>query len=361
MQLAKELLERGQRAKALKNRTCFGIMNPRQMAKLVISYSHADQTLVRSLVALISGAYPDVKEAVFWDADLVPGELWFDQLKQHIDTAPQLFVCWCRHAALSAEVKREYAYALAANKRVVPVLMDRTPLVPELSLIHGIDVRPMIRHRSHRTLAIASTIVAALLVVSFASAWLLRTSDAGLHHTTVGSPIAGSSTPATAPEQGNPFEGASDSDLEAARAKYLRILHARIEPLQRPSGSGTRPTTTRSSAVAIGQLREAEQKLSTASVEELPDALLAARRISDATTGVPSAPAAAAAPAAPGSAPPTPANDETSGSPLFVVLLLVLLVLAFSLALLLSARRKAARGTVLAAFARELGVVDRRS
>ena len=76
------------------------------MAKLVISYSHADQPLVRGLVELISAAYPDVNEAVFWDADLVPGELWFEQLKEHIDTAPQLFVCWCRHSAVSPGGRR---------------------------------------------------------------------------------------------------------------------------------------------------------------------------------------------------------------------------------------------------------------
>jgi hypothetical protein len=325
------------------------------MAKLVISYSHADQTLVRSLVALISGAYPDVKEAVFWDADLVPGELWFEQLKQHIDTAPQLFVCWCRHSALSAEVKREYAYALAANKRVVPVLMDRTPLVPELSAIHGIDVRPMIRHRSHRAVAIASIIVAAVMVVSLAGVRLLRLGDVAPHPAGVGAPIGGgphTSPNAAAPH--NPFEGASAADLEAERARYLRLLHERIEPLQRQPAAGTRRTTTRPSAVAIRQLREAEQKLSTASVAELPDALLAARQISNGTTDV--APAPAAAPPAPGSAPQTPVHDERSGSPLLPLLLLVVLVLAVSLALLLSKRRKTAQATALAAFARELGL-----
>src|SRR5687768_7571576 len=111
------------------------------MAVLVISYSREDQRQVRGVVSLLRQALRGIERAVFWDAELEPGELWFEQLKSEIDHAPQLFVFWCRHSSQSVAVKREFAYALQQRKRVVPVLLDSTPLPAELSPIHGIDLR----------------------------------------------------------------------------------------------------------------------------------------------------------------------------------------------------------------------------
>jgi hypothetical protein len=93
-------------------------------------------------------ALRDVEKAVFWDGELEPGDLWFDQIKQHIDAAPQLFVFWCDHSACSQQVRREFTYAITQKKRVVPVLLDDTALVPELAPIHGIDLRGAIHHYS---------------------------------------------------------------------------------------------------------------------------------------------------------------------------------------------------------------------
>jgi TIR domain len=112
------------------------------MALLVISYSTRDQPIVRAVVKLLQAAMRDVIEkAVFWDDNFEPGDLRFEQIKTYIDEAPQLFVFWCDHSSTSAQVKREFQYAFQKQKRVVPVLLDDTPLSPELSPIHGIDVR----------------------------------------------------------------------------------------------------------------------------------------------------------------------------------------------------------------------------
>jgi hypothetical protein len=116
------------------------------MAVLVISYSRVDQPQVRALVSLLTASLHDVEKAVFWDEQFEPGEPWFEQLKSHIDAAPQLFVFWCDHANTSEQVRREFTYALERNKRVVPVLLDDTPLAAELAPIHGIDLRGAIRH-----------------------------------------------------------------------------------------------------------------------------------------------------------------------------------------------------------------------
>lgn len=116
------------------------------MSVLVISYSRADRTQVRAVVALLRSALRELDKAVYWDEDFEPGEAWFEQIKSHIDVAPQLFVFWCHHAAASPQVRREFLYAFERNKRVIPVLMDDSPLAPELRPIHGIDARGAVRH-----------------------------------------------------------------------------------------------------------------------------------------------------------------------------------------------------------------------
>ena len=117
------------------------------MATLVVSYSRDDRAQVRAVVALLRAALRGIDNAVFWDEDFEPGDPWFEQISHHIDATPQLFVFWCEHAASSQQVRREFSYALHRGKRVVPVLMDDTALVPELAPIHGIDLRDALQHR----------------------------------------------------------------------------------------------------------------------------------------------------------------------------------------------------------------------
>jgi hypothetical protein len=62
------------------------------MAILVSSYSRADHTLVHAVVTLLKSASRDIERAVFWDADITPGDQWWTELQRHIDEAPQLFV-----------------------------------------------------------------------------------------------------------------------------------------------------------------------------------------------------------------------------------------------------------------------------
>jgi adenylate cyclase len=111
------------------------------MAALVVSYSRVDQPIVRAVVGLLKTALRGVDETVFWDGELEPGQEWFEQLKRSIDAAPQLFVFWCAHSSASRQVRREFSYAWRRKKRVVPVLLDDTPLRGRLSAIQGIDLR----------------------------------------------------------------------------------------------------------------------------------------------------------------------------------------------------------------------------
>jgi hypothetical protein len=116
------------------------------MAVLVISYSRADQPQVRAVVDLITATRYDIEDVVFWDAKFVAGELWFEQLQAAIMRTRTLFVFWCHHSSNSKQVRREYMYARAQNKRLVPVLLDDTPLVQELAEIHAVDLRTAFKH-----------------------------------------------------------------------------------------------------------------------------------------------------------------------------------------------------------------------
>lgn len=113
------------------------------MAAVVISYSRQDRGMVRILVGFLKAAFRGVDRAVYWDEDFEPGDPWFEQMTEQIDAAQQLFVFWCGHSAQSAQVKREFEYALQKGARVVPVLVDNTPLDPALAPIHGVDLREL--------------------------------------------------------------------------------------------------------------------------------------------------------------------------------------------------------------------------
>ena len=116
------------------------------MSILVVSYSRNDRLQVRAIVALLKSVFPNVDRAILWDELLTPGVVWFDEFKAFIDKTPRLFVFWCSHAAGSFHVRQELEYALHRQKSVVPVLLDDTPLAPELARIHSIDLREAIRH-----------------------------------------------------------------------------------------------------------------------------------------------------------------------------------------------------------------------
>jgi len=128
-------------------------------------------------VSLLRSALRDIDKAVYWDDDFEAGDAWFEQMTRHIDTTPQLFVFWCRHAAESAQVRREFMYAFEREKRVVPVLLDDAPLAEELAAIHGIDLRGAVTHGGlfHRfgSAAVVVSLVAAAMIFVF-STWSQR-------------------------------------------------------------------------------------------------------------------------------------------------------------------------------------------
>lgn len=128
---------------------------PRERAKerlkdyeLVVSYARSDEAIVKSLVTLLR--VTDTR--VFRDVDSIPpGDFWRQTIQDAISGCTVLILFWCSHAAISAEVEREYELALQLNKRVVPVLLDRSELNGSLRERQHIDMRHFHQHEAKVT------------------------------------------------------------------------------------------------------------------------------------------------------------------------------------------------------------------
>jgi TIR domain len=106
--------------------------------QLFVSYSREDEAIVKPVVQLLR--VTDSK--VFLDVDsIVPGDRWQEELENSLSRADKICVFWCLHSAESEWVEREWRYAHQKNKRIIPLLLDSTPLKPELSEYQYIDFR----------------------------------------------------------------------------------------------------------------------------------------------------------------------------------------------------------------------------
>jgi hypothetical protein len=104
-------------------------------ALTVIIYARQDRPVVDCLarVAAIYGT-------VWTDAGIRPGDPWRAAVGAAIRRADVVLVVWSAAAASSAEVGAEWRQALAAGRRVVPVVIDAVPLPSELGARQWVDV-----------------------------------------------------------------------------------------------------------------------------------------------------------------------------------------------------------------------------
>jgi hypothetical protein len=105
---------------------------------IFISYSRVDQSLVTPIVQVFRA----VGAGVHHDIDSIPyGRRWRPVIEESIDRAAVTLVFWCAHSRDSVEVRTEWERAIQADKAVVPVLLDDTPMEPALAEFQGIDLR----------------------------------------------------------------------------------------------------------------------------------------------------------------------------------------------------------------------------
>ncbi len=111
--------------------------------KVFVSYSHVDLAFATTIVQLLRG----LDAEVFFDkTSILPGQTWKTELQSSIESADAVYVLWCCHSSASKEVAKEYNFAKKLNKRVVPVLMDKTPVKRSLSKFQWIDLSSFVNH-----------------------------------------------------------------------------------------------------------------------------------------------------------------------------------------------------------------------
>jgi hypothetical protein len=104
---------------------------PFQKYDLFMSYSREDRARVRPLVeALRESGY-----RVFFDLESIKvGDHWKRRLESSIRQSRVLVLCWSAQAKRSEYVQFESAKADALGKKVLPWLLDETPLPPMLEI-----------------------------------------------------------------------------------------------------------------------------------------------------------------------------------------------------------------------------------
>lgn len=156
-----------------------------------ISYAHADRPDVEESAALLRAGGVQV----FIDVrDIDYGERWKDVLQNALAKCERVMVFWSLAAQASEWVDREWRYALALGKRIVPTLLDPTPLPAELAEFQAVkrfrkaganeagsegtsDRLRAPRAAPRRTL-IAGAVAAALVALGGIAVWTLEPGDA---------------------------------------------------------------------------------------------------------------------------------------------------------------------------------------
>jgi TIR domain len=122
--------------------------NPKRHVHLFVSYSREDESIVRPVVQLLRVT----ESKVFLDIDsITPGERWQEELERSLAQADKVCVFWCLHSNASEWVEREWQYAHKKNKKIIPLLLDSTPLAPELSAYQYIDFTTVVEGSLHLT------------------------------------------------------------------------------------------------------------------------------------------------------------------------------------------------------------------
>ena len=99
-----------------------------------ISYSRVNGDVVTIAAKLLRAGGATVFQDV---VDIEYGSDWQEALAKAIRQCERVLVFWSLAASTSEWVEREWRMALRAGKRIVPMLLDKTPLPAELSRFNG--------------------------------------------------------------------------------------------------------------------------------------------------------------------------------------------------------------------------------
>lgn len=143
------------------------------MSHIFVSYSHKDASLIEPIIGLLRASKIDVFQDVL---SIAPGRKWRDEIEDAIHAAQLIVVFWCRHSAASKEVCAEYELAISAEKDVLPVVLDGTPLPAVLSEYQYIDFLKMSgkRHGIPRALVVSALVLGAVALGLIVTEFLIE-------------------------------------------------------------------------------------------------------------------------------------------------------------------------------------------
>jgi len=108
-------------------------------ADVFISYSSEDRYRIEPIVQLVRAMK---KDSVFQDfLSIRPGEKWANEIMDALEHCQTVLVFWCEHSAASDWVRQEYEAGIAANKEVIPILLDDTKVPDPLRIYQWLDFR----------------------------------------------------------------------------------------------------------------------------------------------------------------------------------------------------------------------------
>ena len=105
-------------------------------AQTAVIYAHRDAACAQQASALAAAWGP-----VLIDTAVQPGSRWRPTIAGMLLAAQTVLIFWSSSAAASAEVAAEWRIALAGPARVVPVLLDDSPLPAELAALQAVNWR----------------------------------------------------------------------------------------------------------------------------------------------------------------------------------------------------------------------------
>ena len=109
-------------------------------ADIFVSYSREHSSLVDPIGKLLRVG----ERFIFHDqSSIQPGDEWEKALRAALTNAKLLVVFWCSHASKSVWVGKELELAAELEKKLVPVILDATPLPPYVGKFQWIDLRGM--------------------------------------------------------------------------------------------------------------------------------------------------------------------------------------------------------------------------
>ena len=105
------------------------------MADLFISYAREDQQIAQRL----AGTLEELGWSVWWDRELVPGELFDDVIERELGEARGVIVLWSRVSVGSPWVRSE-AGAAADRGVLIPVLTEPVDVPLRFRMLEAVDL-----------------------------------------------------------------------------------------------------------------------------------------------------------------------------------------------------------------------------